>query len=64
MAYHAKSRAQTGRPHPNISTIFIGRSREDELECKHTPKSAEPSDLGRKMTSNNGKNQNKPRKMG
>jgi hypothetical protein len=31
-AYHAKPSEQTGRPQPNISTIFIGRSRADELE--------------------------------
>ena len=40
--YHAKSSAHTGSPHPNMSTIFIGRSRADELEWRHIPKSADP----------------------
>jgi len=40
--YHLKLSAQTGRPHPNMSTTFIGKSKADELECKHIPKSADP----------------------
>jgi hypothetical protein len=42
-AHHAKSSAHTGKPHPNMSTTFIGRSRADELECRQTPRSAEPT---------------------
>jgi len=30
--HQAKSNEQTGSPQPNISTIFIGRSKADELE--------------------------------
>lgn len=30
--HQAKSNEHTGSPQPNISTIFIGRSRADELE--------------------------------
>jgi hypothetical protein len=41
--YHAKSSAHTGTPHPNISTIFIGRSNAEELECSEIPKSADPA---------------------
>jgi hypothetical protein len=41
--YHAKSSAHTGTPHPNISTIFIGRSNAEELECSDIPKSADPA---------------------
>ena len=40
--YHEKSRAQTGNPQPNMSTIFIGKSIADELACKQMPTSAEP----------------------
>jgi len=40
--YHAKSSAHTGTPQPNISTIFIGRSNAEELECSEIPKSADP----------------------
>lgn len=40
--YHAKPSAQTGSPHPNMSTTFIGRSRAEELECRETPTSADP----------------------
>lgn len=41
--YHAKSRAHTGNPQPNMSTIFIGRSSADELECSEMPTSADPT---------------------
>lgn len=41
--YQAKSSAHTGTPHPNISTIFIGRSNAEELECSEMPKSADPA---------------------
>lgn len=41
-AHHAKSRAHTGNPHPNMSTTFIGRSSAEELECREMPMSAEP----------------------
>jgi hypothetical protein len=30
--YHAKSSAHTGTPHPNMSTIFMGKSSAEELE--------------------------------
>ena len=40
--YQAKSNAHTGKPQPNISTTFMGRSRADELECSEIPKSALP----------------------
>jgi hypothetical protein len=30
--HQAKLRAHTGRPQPNISTIFMGKSSADELE--------------------------------
>ena len=32
--------AQTGKPHPNISTIFIGKSSPEEDVWRLTPKSA------------------------
>jgi len=41
-AHHAKSSAHTGRPHPNMSTTFMGRSRADELVWRHIPMSADP----------------------
>jgi hypothetical protein len=34
--------AQTGKPQPNISTTFIGRSKPLEDVCKQIPKSAQP----------------------
>jgi hypothetical protein len=40
---HLKSTAQTGRPHPNMSTTFIGRSSPDEDVCRLTPRSALPA---------------------
>lgn len=43
--HHAKSSAQTGKPHPNMSTIFMGRSKADELEWRHIPRSAEPENF-------------------
>jgi hypothetical protein len=43
--YHGKSMAHTGRPHPNISTIFIGRSNPDEDLCRDIPRSAHPITL-------------------
>lgn len=39
---HANRFARTGTPHPNISTIFMGRSRPLELVCRLTPRSAQP----------------------
>ena len=38
----AKFKAKTGRPDPNISTTFIGRSNPEELECRLIPRSAAP----------------------
>lgn len=40
ITYHGKLYAQTGRPQPNISTIFIGRSRPLDEVWRHTPKFA------------------------
>lgn len=44
--HHAKPSARTGKPEPNMSTIFMGRSRPDELECSETPRSAAPRRRG------------------
>jgi len=38
--YHLKSYAQTGKPTPNISITFMGKSKPLEEACKHTPRSA------------------------
>lgn len=46
LAYQAKSKAQTGNPHPNISTTFIGKSNCDELEWSEIPRSADPNSIG------------------
>jgi hypothetical protein len=43
--HHAKSSAHTGTPQPNMSTIFIGRSSAEELECSEIPKSADPAPI-------------------
>jgi len=39
---HLKFTAQTGSPHPNMSTTFIGRSIPDDDVCRQTPTSAAP----------------------
>lgn len=43
--YHAKSSAHTGTPQPNMSTIFMGKSSAEELECSEIPKSADPAPI-------------------
>src|SRR6266850_812931 len=43
--YHAKSSAHTGTPPPNMSTIFMGKSSAEELECSEIPKSADPAPI-------------------
>lgn len=40
--YQLNLRAQTGKPHPNISTTFIGRSRPLEEAWRQIPRSAAP----------------------
>ena len=38
--------AHTGKPQPNMSTTFIGRSSPDDEVCKHIPKSPDPINFG------------------
>ena len=43
--YQLNLTAQTGTPHPNISTTFMGRSRPLDDVWRHTPRSAEPREM-------------------
>ena len=53
LTYHSKLTAHTGKPHPNMSTTFMGKSRLLDDLCKHTPKSALPK-IRTQLVSNTG----------
>lgn len=43
--YQENPTAQTGKPQPNMSTTFIGKSSPEEDLCKQTPRSQDPIDI-------------------